>query len=333
MLTGKQGFGLYTYKALISGRNFNILALACICATFVAIDGPLLQRASTVRLMTPQQSQTLQVSITPQLLSYWSGVADFSLLPEVAPLDFQRHFISLFEEWAHDEPIRGGITGCTGTCKATVRAPAFVVDHCVHNITHRDFRKPVSNTTYQDFLSGCVITNQDILTFANRFNVNNGTHEYMNYTTVLSDEGVTKTCNGKVNETTCSLLSGTAEYEVLVTGGVITFQHPHTHPKIVSIANNTAITQSTVSDFGLTKFGTLVKTTLGGIANGANVLYYRKQDLIAYPGATQSDSPIFYPALDRYTFQHMTNYADMFGPDPDCGPAWTDPRDGVMVSL
>lgn len=31
------GYGMHTYKALLAGRHFNILALACICATFVAI--------------------------------------------------------------------------------------------------------------------------------------------------------------------------------------------------------------------------------------------------------------------------------------------------------
>lgn len=37
-------YASYVYKAIISGRNFNLLALACICTTFVAVDGPFLQR-------------------------------------------------------------------------------------------------------------------------------------------------------------------------------------------------------------------------------------------------------------------------------------------------
>ena len=37
-------YAAYVYRAIISGRNFNLLALACICATVVAVDGPLLQR-------------------------------------------------------------------------------------------------------------------------------------------------------------------------------------------------------------------------------------------------------------------------------------------------
>ena len=43
-------FSLYAYRAVLAGRHFNLLALACLCATLVAIDGPLLQRASTVHL-------------------------------------------------------------------------------------------------------------------------------------------------------------------------------------------------------------------------------------------------------------------------------------------
>ena len=75
------GFGLFLYKAVVSGRHFNALALSCICATLVAMDGPLLQRASSVRLEVPQTSIELSVSITPEIPAYFTGWAILDQVP------------------------------------------------------------------------------------------------------------------------------------------------------------------------------------------------------------------------------------------------------------
>lgn len=54
------GFGLHVYKALLAGKNFNVLALACICATFVAIgELPDLRRYLATRLATARKTRSL----------------------------------------------------------------------------------------------------------------------------------------------------------------------------------------------------------------------------------------------------------------------------------
>lgn len=35
--------------AISSGRKMGLIGLACLCSTLVAVDGPLLQKATTVR--------------------------------------------------------------------------------------------------------------------------------------------------------------------------------------------------------------------------------------------------------------------------------------------
>ncbi len=91
-------YGFHVYKAITAGRHFSLLALGCICATLVrlslqldrllalastyrnrhdvvgiqvAIDGPLLQRASSVRLVVPTHSVNLHVLLTPEVLRYF----------------------------------------------------------------------------------------------------------------------------------------------------------------------------------------------------------------------------------------------------------------------
>jgi hypothetical protein len=41
-------YGLHVYKAICAGRNFSLVALACIFSTLVIIDGPLLQVSRSV---------------------------------------------------------------------------------------------------------------------------------------------------------------------------------------------------------------------------------------------------------------------------------------------
>ncbi|KAK3698987.1 hypothetical protein LTR37_016678 [Vermiconidia calcicola] len=67
------GNGLFLYKAVASGRHFNALALACLCGTLVAVDGPLLQRAVSVKSKVTPNPVSLGVSITPEIPSYFSG--------------------------------------------------------------------------------------------------------------------------------------------------------------------------------------------------------------------------------------------------------------------
>jgi hypothetical protein len=290
-----------------------------------------------VHLKIPDQNPTLQVAITPQLPSYWSGIVDFSYLPEVEIQDFQRHFIPTFEGWIHGSPITNGITGCSGTCKATVRAPALAVDHCMSTITRRDFMKPISKDELKSFEEGCIEPSDNQTVFKNYFKTVNGTVEVFRYETIMSDDNVAKVCVGNVNATTCSMVSATAEYDVIIKDGIITFPEPPSYPKIISSANNTAMTEDTVKKYGLAQdlaAPTYRRTTLGGIAMSANIAYFVRQGLISFPHTRGNPGkPGLAPAPVKYPFQHITNYAKMYPTDGDCAPAWKDPRDGVMASL
>ena len=60
--------------AITSGRHLGLLGLACIFSTIVVIDGPLLQRASTVMSAPKEPSPVpLDVTIAPELPTDWSG--------------------------------------------------------------------------------------------------------------------------------------------------------------------------------------------------------------------------------------------------------------------
>jgi hypothetical protein len=152
-----QGFGLYMYKALTAGRHFNLLALACLTATFVVMDGPLLQRASTVHLGTSDRAFNLSVSITPEIPAYWTGWVQFFMMPYVEGQQVQAQFLPVYSDTAADRPMKGGISGCPphSTCRAVVRAPALEVLNCTSVIKPRDYLAHPSKAQAESFGKGC----------------------------------------------------------------------------------------------------------------------------------------------------------------------------------
>ena len=319
----------------MAGRHFNILALASISATFVAIDGPLLQRASSVDLRVPNQPVPLSVSLTPELPAYFTGVVDYEFLPNIEIQDFQQRFLPIFYDWAGQKPMKDVITGCHATCTATVRGPALAVDHCISENHYRNYSYPISQKEAQLFEEGCVKPSEDQLTFLQEFVALNGTTERLNYTTMISGSDVAETCAGQVNTTSCFLVSAIAEYDVTITEGVLTLDAA-AYPKIVATANNTAITEDTIEQLGLSHGSgdkNYVKTTLSGIANAANLAFYQTEGLITFPDSNQLTLPGLAPAPGLYAYQHITNNDNMYGKGKDCAPAWKDPRQDVMASL
>ncbi len=77
---------------------------------------------------------------------------------------------------------------------------------------------------------------------------------------------------GYVNTTTCSMTSAIAEYPIMIKDQTITFPDPPSYPKIIALANNTAMTNETMSQPGnyIPDYPELKYSTLGGIAIAAN---------------------------------------------------------------
>lgn len=123
--------GLHVWQAMGAGRHFSVLAFACLCATFVAIDGPLLQTATSVRSEVPDMAVPLQVSMAPQMPAYFSGWITY---PERTDgnfgVDTTGDFFPVHHNYVEGEQMRGFISGCSGTCTATIRAPALALESC-----------------------------------------------------------------------------------------------------------------------------------------------------------------------------------------------------------
>lgn len=273
-------YGLHAWRALLAGRNFNALALACLCATFVAIDGPLLQRASSVKLVTPNTPLSLEVSVSPELPAYWSGGVIFNQFLNSTYTWTSNAFQNVVDGFIASRTIPGAVTGCPGTCNATILAPALATHGCYYYSHYSNFSQPLPSkealayeTAYSlDIPVGA--PRERAVYVSNPFIANNLPTERETFAllTNISDTSVGKSCAGRVNSTICHLVSAIAEYPVTVTeDGAVTVadERALSYPKIVALANNTALTDEIISKQGLiTKHG-YTRTTLGGIADQA----------------------------------------------------------------
>ena len=314
---------------MLAGRHFSLLALACICATFVAIDAPLLQRASSVHSTTPELPVLLQVSIAPELPRGFTGNAlyDSDKPREASGSEYSNDFHQILRDCFNREPIRseGGITGCSGTCHAVVRAPALAVDRCTTELVYRNYSLPP--TAEEEKIMHYGIPPKDRNSFMINWSPLNGTYEEVVFETDISDEEVTKTCAGHVNITKCYMRSAIGEYTIHISNDdIITFDEQPSYPRIVARANNTAMTQESQSQFGLChNQGGFCNSTLVGLSLGMAVQYGGALGFLH--NMTTDGITLLEGGAAWLGFGYETNYDD----HNNCAPSWNDPRDSIMI--
>lgn len=117
-------FGSNLWEVFGAGRNFNMIALASLLVSIVAVDGPLLQKASKVT--SQQWTETSMVTVglgsNTSLLEhptgYYTGRA-----PVVSSLSSE--FLTTIQQFNNRGAITLTSTGCSGSCNATIIGPGF----------------------------------------------------------------------------------------------------------------------------------------------------------------------------------------------------------------
>lgn len=152
--------------ALVSGRHMGLLGLACIFSTLVAIDGPLLQKASkVVPASIVGQTIALKINMAEELPNGFSGgwlrgpgVSSFNdSIPTPSGVTPNNMAIwstlniqyDLVPDYYSSGPINEVVSGCTGlyTCKATIRAPALAKTSCKTSVIPVNYSQPVERAT------------------------------------------------------------------------------------------------------------------------------------------------------------------------------------------
>lgn len=109
----------------MQSRHSSLLNIACIAGALVVIDGPFLQRASTVVPAQKTSALTLNITLMPELPTGFTGtiqygevnspVAELNLLPQYA---------------THTPMLLDYSPECDGACHATIFAPGVKKEKC-----------------------------------------------------------------------------------------------------------------------------------------------------------------------------------------------------------
>ncbi|KKA24257.1 hypothetical protein T310_1690 [Rasamsonia emersonii CBS 393.64] len=132
--------GSSAFASATSGRSFNKIALACIATALVVIDGPLLQRASTV---------VSRVTTKPVTFSAWMS-------PDPFPRDFSGvymtrsgnidmltpNFAEVVQLFTSRSAIPLNYSGCGATCRGTLVGPGFDISCTSDSVPYQLTARP-----------------------------------------------------------------------------------------------------------------------------------------------------------------------------------------------
>jgi hypothetical protein len=256
----------------------------------------------------------LNVSIVPEIPSYFTG---FYTAAGTSG-DFSPAMLPIAGDYVSNKPITSGVQGCEGSCTVRVRAPALLPRSCVSTVSQYNLSAPDAPG--------------NLIVFDSSLTPIYGTTEMLDFKTELTGDGFAEMCAGPKNTTHCYLQSAIAEYDALIVNGTIKLENA-AHPRLVSWANNTAITNETISKFHLRdgSGSDWTKTTLGGIVYAFELGFHVSATAILPPS-----NPRWPPQVQWnyvwFLYQHITNY-EQADTGKACSYTWADPRSSVMAGL
>ncbi|KAK3109257.1 hypothetical protein LTR53_017683 [Teratosphaeriaceae sp. CCFEE 6253] len=110
--------------ALKHNVRMGLPGFATIVVALMIIDGPLLQRATTVHVATQAKNVTLALNLAPEVPRGFSGFGQNFILHENGMAN------QVFVDWRNAAPITLDAQPCNGTCQARLLAPGLAQSNC-----------------------------------------------------------------------------------------------------------------------------------------------------------------------------------------------------------
>lgn len=120
-------FGTSLKNAVLSGKEFNLIALATIGAGIAGlVQGPLMQRSLTTRLSTAHSTVTMKAQIADQIPAGFTGVNLGAITYGAGASFYTNEFAAVMKNYTDRVPMEPIISGCNGTCTGFIRGPGWV---------------------------------------------------------------------------------------------------------------------------------------------------------------------------------------------------------------
>jgi Protein of unknown function (DUF3176) len=288
-------FGNSLLAALFSGRRFNLVAFATVMSTVVVVNGPLLQRASTITNLAPRTMTELQAQINTNWLGAYTGVIS-GRGHQTAILT--KNFVQVMQDYTNRANIKMRYTGCDGTCSATVPGAGFGVTcsedlvplNLTIDIAHVGFYTTIFST---DFAQDPVQSDQTI----------NMTVLYKNTTDCDESNAISRTC---------VLSPSTVEYPIVLSNGTVTLS-----PAPGVWQNDTIVSHQTIPFESGDQ-----PTVLGGFVLGI-ISQFNSSASIAFGGAVSWEMVTTGPLAHIYASNDTVN----------CSLSFSDPTYDILAAM
>ncbi|KAI9869326.1 MAG: hypothetical protein M1813_000115 [Trichoglossum hirsutum] len=290
------------FAALLSGRRFNLVALATVMSTVALVNGPLLQRASTVADLAPRAATDLQAQIITDWPGTYSGVIT-GRAHQTAILT--KNFVKVMQDYTNRVSIKMRYTGCDGTCSATIYGAGFGVT-CTEgsvplNLTV-DVSKlgtPESNIGFYTTIFSTSFTTSPIVT-----------DQTINMTVIYKN---TTECGAfKAISKTCVLNPSMVEYPIVVSNGTVSLS------PVSGVWHNDTI----ISSQSIPIEPAQVPTVLGGLTLAANS-QFNSTASIAFGGGVSWEMVTTGPLAHVYALNDNVN----------CSLSFSDPTYDILSGL
>jgi hypothetical protein len=304
-------YGSNMIGSVFAGRHLNLVAIACIMATVVGIDGPLFQRASVIETITTTGPTLITAQVAPFwpptfITGYISGRSESTSVLSPA-------FSKVIQDFSNRVPITTGFHGCSGICRLQVKAVGLI-PQCNTTQTKLDYYEPILKSTKHEF---------DFYTaFATNFTINYGALPYagirsaINMSVLSSTAGyipftnnTSESCPATFTYKQCFLLPANVTFPVTLSNNTATLDPL---PPDALAYPSTRINFTDDAAYG---------TSLGGVALALSNLYtsdveYHFGGAVGWELIPTGSLPDSYIELDEYAFYDFTEYCNLTYRDP-----------------
>ncbi|KAL0264109.1 hypothetical protein SLS55_000053 [Diplodia seriata] len=245
-------YGASLKDSMLSGRKFNLVALASILTSAVVLDGPLIQRSSKVATTQATRNTTLSIQLASRPFPRGFSGGTLSHFPTI------NYYTSPFAQVVHDYSIWSDIrlkySGCVEACDTHVEAPGFDVS-CTRGKRPYNYKPYGDDGDYSDDVGKNHYAGSTAVEFSGREGA--GTiHVNVEYKTNSTN------CTGDFTIVNCTLQIAKVLYPITLRNGVVTLMPAGT--------NDTIELQDILDEepgMGLKP------STIGGIADAASKIF------------------------------------------------------------
>ena len=302
-------FGSSVGKALLAGRHVNMIAIACILCAIAPINGPLLQRASTVTTGLSEKNVEVSLDMAQQLPDGYTGF--ISGRQRVVSL-LTTNFTAVANAAQMGTPINFTSQGCKGDCYTRIRGAGFAVN-CTPSTSPFDLNPQVSKGGSLDTSSQSVANGTRA--FGSSIVWDNGSPSVLQLGVQYKDKD---SCTGDLQIRNCTLQASVVEYPVHIDGNTST----------ISLQSGTQMfDDKIISQTEYPRQGAIGAVTLGGMAKALQDAYGSTANL-RFAGAVGYELLTTGATANRYAI------VDDNGANANnCSLSFTDPTEDILAAV